>query len=209
MMTSTSSPSDAPVQIHIDGASRGNPGPAACGIVVESADGERLKEIALPIGPATNNVAEYKALLAGLEYALQAGYSRVRFFSDSQLITRQIQGSYKVKKPDLIPLHRKAKELIARLQTFSIAYIPREENREADRLANQALDGGGVSSLSRPSNDRANERAKGRVKNQANAVRFRAEVRRGLLHPLEAVELEEGEEVEVEIRRRARDSNST
>ena len=176
---------------------------------MESADGERLKEIALPIGPATNNVAEDKALLAVLEYALQAGYSRVRFFSDSQLITRQIQGSYKVKKPDLIPLHRKAKELIARLQTFSIAYIPREENREADRLANQALDGGGVSSLSRPSNDRANERAKGRVKNQANAVRFRAEVRRGLLHPLEAVELEEGEEVEVEIRRRARDSNST
>ena len=196
-----SSPSDAPVQIHIDGASRGNPGPAACGIVVESAQGERLKELALTLGRTTNNVAEYRALLAALEYAVQAGYRDVALYSDSQLLTRQILGEYKVKKPDLIPLHRRAKEMIARFESFSITHVPREENRQADRLANRVLDGGELSPLSLPSKDRA--------KNQAASVRFRAEVRRGSLHPLEAVELKEGEEVEVEVRRRARDSKPT
>ncbi len=201
MMSSTSSTSDAPVQIHIDGASRGNPGPAACGIVVESAQGERLKELALPLGRTTNNVAEYRALLAALEYAVQAGYRDVALYSDSQLLTRQILGEYKVKKPDLITLHRRAKEWIARFESFSITHVPREENRQADRLANRVLDGGELSPLSLPSKDRA--------KNQAASVRFRAEVRRGSLHPLEAVELKEEEEVEVEVRRRARDSKPT
>ncbi len=201
MMSSTSSPSDAPVQIHIDGASRGNPGPAACGILVESAQGERLKELALPLGRTTNNVAEYRALLAALEYAVQAGYRDVALYSDSQLLTRQILGEYKVKKPNLIPLHRRAKEWIARFESFSITHVCREENRQADRLANRVLDGGELSPFSLPSNDRA--------KNRAAAVRFRAEVRRGALHPLEAVELKEGEEVEVEVRRPARDSKPT
>lgn len=200
-----SSPSDAPVQIHIDGASRGNPGPAACGIVVESAQGERLKELALPLGRITNNVAEYRALLAALEYAVQAGYRDVALYSDSQLLTRQILGEYKVKKPDLIPLHRRAKEWIARFESFSITHVPREENRQADRLANRVLDGGELSPLSLPSKDRA----KSQAKNRAAAVRFRAEVRRGSLHPLEAVELKEGEEVEVEVRRPTRDSKPT
>ena len=209
MMSSTSSPSNAPVQIHIDGASRGNPGPAACGIVVESAKGELLKELAHTFGKTTNNVAEYRALLAALEYAVEAGYPDVALYSDSQLLTRQILGEYKVKKPDLIPLHRRAKELIARFESFSITHVPREENREADRLANQVLDGGAVSSLPLTSKDRAKNQTKSGAKNRAASVRFRAEVRRGSLHPLEAVEFKEGEEVEVEIRRRARDSKPT
>src|SRR5579863_10211971 len=119
----------------IDGASRGNPGPAAYAVVLK-VDGEKLSEVSGPLGRATNNVAEYRALLAALEYALAHGHSRLKVFSDSELLVRQIQGRYKVKSLDLKPLHDLARKMAARLEAFSIEHVPRERNREADRLAN-------------------------------------------------------------------------
>ncbi|HEV2176899.1 MAG TPA: ribonuclease HI family protein [Terriglobia bacterium] len=124
----------------IDGASRGNPGPAAYAVVLKTAEGSKVSEVSAPLGRVTNNVAEYRALLAALEYALGGGHSRLRVFSDSELLVRQIQGLYKVKSLDLKPLHASARKMIARLDAFSIEHVPRERNREADRLANETLD---------------------------------------------------------------------
>ena len=129
---------------HIDGASRGNPGPAAYAVVMESSEGSRLAGFSGCLGRATNNVAEYQALLAALEYALSNHYLRVHVQTDSELLARQIEGVYKVKSPGLKPLQQRAQQMIARLESFSIQHVPREQNREADRLANQALDGGGA-----------------------------------------------------------------
>lgn len=126
---------------HIDGASRGNPGPASYGVVLESDDGARLAIISKSIGHTTNNVAEYHGLLAALEYALENNVRRLKVLSDSELMARQIQGVYKVKSPDLKPLFERARSAIARLESFSIEHVRREHNREADRLANLALDG--------------------------------------------------------------------
>jgi probable phosphoglycerate mutase len=128
------------VIVHIDGASRGNPGPAAYGVVVESADGSRLAAFAECLGETTNNVAEYQALLVALEYALSHDYLRIRVLTDSELLALQIEGVYKVKSSGLKPLHQRALQMIARLESFSIRHVPRQQNREADRLANQALD---------------------------------------------------------------------
>jgi probable phosphoglycerate mutase len=133
------------VTVHIDGASRGNPGPAAYGVVMESSDGERLAGLSESVGVATNNVAEYRALLAALEYALGHHYLRLRVCTDSELLALQVQGVYRVKSPGLQPLHQQARQLIGRLESFSIKYVPREQNREADRLANRALDAAGKS----------------------------------------------------------------
>ncbi len=124
----------------IDGASRGNPGMAAFGVVFETADGKPIAELKNVIGETTNNVAEYEALLAALEYASSRQYERVKVLSDSELLVRQIEGRYKVRNPRLKPLHEHARRIIERLAGFSIRHIPREQNRRADRLANQALD---------------------------------------------------------------------
>jgi GxxExxY protein len=126
--------------LRIDGGARGNPGPAACAVVVESPEGERLDAFSRTLGRATNNVAEYHALLAALEDAVERGAKSVKVFSDSELLVRQVQGAYKVRHPDLKPLHARAKDLIARFDRFNIQHVPREQNREADRLLNQALD---------------------------------------------------------------------
>ena len=128
---------------HIDGASRGNPGQAAYGVVMESAGGSRLAAFSQYLGKATNNVAEYQGLLAALEYALNNHYPRIHVQTDSELLALQIEGVYKVKSPGLKPLRERARQLIARLESFSIEHVPREENREADQLANQALDAAG------------------------------------------------------------------
>ena len=128
------------VTAHIDGASRGNPGPAAYAVVMESADGSRLAGFSEYLGEATNNVAEYQALLAALEYALSNHYLRIRVQTDSELLARQIVGVYKVKSPGLKPLQARARQMIARLESFSIEHVPREQNYEADQLANQALE---------------------------------------------------------------------
>jgi len=125
---------------NIDGAARGNPGPAAYGIVIRRPDGTTHESLGKYIGRATNNVAEYYALIAALDYAAAGGIKRLRVYSDSQLIVNQIKGLYKVKHPDLRPLHERAKKQAANLETFAIQYVPREQNRDADDLANAALD---------------------------------------------------------------------
>jgi len=124
---------------HIDGGARGNPGPAGYGAhVVEEGSG-RVIEIFGYLGVATNNVAEYAALLAVLEYATVAGAASLRIFSDSQLLVRQIAGEYRVKDPRLQVLHAAARRLIAGLGNVRVDHVPREENREADALANRAM----------------------------------------------------------------------
>ena len=125
---------------NIDGAARGNPGPAAYGVVVRRPDGQTHESLGKYIGRTTNNVAEYYALIAALDYAAASGIRRLRVYSDSQLIVNQIKGIYKVKHPDLRQLHERAKKQAATLETFTIQYLPREQNRDADDLANAALD---------------------------------------------------------------------
>jgi len=132
---------DPPVLfIHIDGASRGNPGEAGFGVHVRGPDGSDRARLYGYLGRATNNVAEYQALIHALHYALAQGAREVRIFSDSELVVRQMAGAYKVKHPALVPLHREAAALRARFPKVTIAHVPREENTEADRLANRAVD---------------------------------------------------------------------
>src|SRR5579863_3702713 len=125
---------------NIDGAARGNPGPAAYGVLIRRPDGTTHESLGKYIGRHTNNVAEYYALIAALDYAAAGGIKRLRVYSDSQLIVNQIKGLYKVKHPDLRPLHERAKKQAANLERFTIQYVPREQNRDADDLANAALD---------------------------------------------------------------------
>jgi ribonuclease HI len=127
--------------IHVDGGSRGNPGPAAIGVVVATADGEVIEELAEPIGHATNNVAEYRALLRGLERAAALGAREVDLINDSQLVSRQLTGAYRVKHPAMAPLHAKAQAALAGFERWQIRSVPRARNAHADALVNRALDG--------------------------------------------------------------------
>ena len=126
--------------IHIDGASRGNPGQAGFGVYVSRPDGTEVAGLYGYLGQATNNVAEYQALLHALRYALAHNVRRVRVYSDSELVVRQMDGTYRVKHKDMVPLHREARALLGRFEEAQLAHVPREQNREADRLANRALD---------------------------------------------------------------------
>jgi ribonuclease HI len=126
--------------LHIDGASRGNPGEAGFGVHVTTPEGEELARLYGYLGPASNNVAEYQALLHGLRWALARGVRRVRVFSDSELVVKQMSGAYRVKHPAMVPLHRDAQALARRFEEFRLAHVRREQNKEADRLANCALD---------------------------------------------------------------------
>jgi ribonuclease HI len=125
---------------HIDGGSRGNPGPAAYAVVVSAEDGTHLDSLSRYLGHATNNVAEYEGLLAALDYALEHGHRRLKIITDSELLARQINGRYNVKNPNLKVLYVRARTLIAQLDAFRIENVRREHNREADRLANEAMD---------------------------------------------------------------------
>ena len=131
---------DPVLHIHIDGGCRGNPGEAGFGVHVADAGGAEIAGLYGYIGQATNNVAEYQALLHGLRYALGRGARRVKVFSDSELVVRQISGAYKVKHPSMVPLHREARELMRRFDEVSVTHVRREQNKEADALANRALD---------------------------------------------------------------------
>ena len=128
------------LHIHIDGASRGNPGDAGFGVFVVGDDGRPRAELYGYIGRATNNVAEYQALLHALRYAESQGAREVRVFSDSELVVKQIDGRYKVKHPDMLPLHREAAALLRRFEKATVSHVRREQNKEADRLANRAVD---------------------------------------------------------------------
>ncbi len=127
--------------LRTDGASRGNPGPAAIGVVLEDPDGNVLEEIGACIGTATNNQAEYQALLTGLETALDRGVVRVQINSDSELMVRQLRQEYKVKNEQLKELYLQARALIQRFERVDVKHVPRDENQRADALANRALDG--------------------------------------------------------------------
>lgn len=127
---------------HIDGGARGNPGPAGYGVVLEDQMGMRIAELSRYLGRATNNVAEYSALIAALEYALEHRLRNLLVLSDSELLVRQINGQYKVRSGDLRPLYDRVQSLLGRLEWFQIEHVRREQNREADRLANAAMDEG-------------------------------------------------------------------
>jgi len=127
---------------HSDGGARGNPGPAGYGVVIQDETGHKLAALSEYLGHQTNNFAEYQGLIAALEYALEKGPKALKVISDSELLVRQIKGIYKVKNATLQDLHARAKELIAGLDWFSIGHALREHNREADLLANQAMDKG-------------------------------------------------------------------
>ena len=129
-----------PVIAYIDGGARGNPGPAGYGVHIETTDGHLLDELQGTIGIATNNSAEYQALIAALEYLVKRNYLFTIIRSDSQLLTRQMCGEYKVKHPELKKLHSKAKSLAKQLTEIRYEHIPREQNQHADRLANLAMD---------------------------------------------------------------------
>ncbi|MDW7772384.1 MAG: ribonuclease HI family protein [Desulfobulbaceae bacterium] len=126
--------------LYTDGASRGNPGEAGAGIVLMDSSGNELQTRSLYLGKCTNNAAEYRALVTGLESALAAGCKKLNIFLDSELIVRQVQGIYKVKNEQLKPLHAQVEKLLTGLRFWTIKHIPREKNFRADELANKAVD---------------------------------------------------------------------
>jgi ribonuclease HI len=128
------------VVVHVDGGSRGNPGPAAAATVISTPDGEVLDEAAVTIGRATNNVAEYRGLLLGLERARALGATEVDVVNDSELVAHQVTGRYKVKHPDMKPLYQQALAALRGFERWSLRPVPRAENAAADALVNQALD---------------------------------------------------------------------
>ncbi|MGC1187813.1 MAG: ribonuclease HI family protein, partial [Candidatus Acidiferrales bacterium] len=134
-------PASGPVHVaQIDGAARGNPGPASYAVVLRGPDGERIESFGKYIGRTTNNVAEYYALIAALDAVAARGIHRLRIESDSELLVRQMQGHYKVRSADLRPLHERAQKASKALEYFAVEHIPRERNRDADAVANAALD---------------------------------------------------------------------
>ena len=211
---SNSHPSAPPAGVHIaniDGASRGNPGPASYAVVLRDPGGKIVLELAKNIGRETNNVAEYFALLAALDYATGHGIRALRIRSDSELLVRQMQGRYKVKSADLKPLHERASKLAHQLEYFTIEHVPREMNREADGIANVALDQAGVPKFeSRKSNAKTQANAAphgtphasqhSRLSPRPALLAVRARFVGGALVPVEPLELPEGTEVTIELR---------
>ena len=130
------------ILIYTDGAARGNPGPAGAGAILrDAADGTLLAEIAEPLGRATNNVAEWTAVLLALEEARRLGATHVDLRMDSELVARQISGIYRVKHPDLKPIHAAAMKLLRSFEGYTVGHVPRALNKDADRLSNVAIDG--------------------------------------------------------------------
>lgn len=178
----------------IDGAARGNPGPAAYGVVFQNAGGKVLAQLASRLGRATNNVAEYRALLAALTYAREHHWRALRVRTDSELLARQLQGDYRVRSAELKPLHDQARLLIAALDYFSVEAVPRRLTRAADKLANAALDGRAITSAARL------PRVKSRDADDKQTVWAVYEA--GVLKPKQKLHLADGEEVELILRRR-------
>jgi ribonuclease HI len=132
--------SNREVQLFIDGGSRGNPGPAACAFIAKAEDGTILRCFSKPLGPATNNVAEYQGLVEALQYAVDQGIQRVKVHSDSQLLVCQMKGIYRVKSPDLKIMRYRASQLVAQIESFRILKVSREELREVDHLVGRTLE---------------------------------------------------------------------
>ncbi|HET7573809.1 MAG TPA: ribonuclease HI family protein [Solirubrobacterales bacterium] len=126
--------------VNVDGGARGNPGPAAIGVVLRDAEGNVVEEVGEAIGEATNNVAEYRALLRGLELAAAHGARDVELIGDSELVVRQVEGRYKVKNAGMKELHQRVRRSLGDFDSWSIRHVRRESNGDADRLVNEALD---------------------------------------------------------------------
>src|SRR6202034_815517 len=127
---------------YCDGGARGNPGPAGFGVYIQDSGGKVLAELSEFLGAHTNNFAEYSALLAALEFAIDHGHKSLRVVSDSELMVKQMKGQYRVNSPELRPLYEEARRRISRLDHLQIPHVLREKNRHADRLANLAMDRG-------------------------------------------------------------------
>jgi len=128
------------VVVHVDGGARGNPGPAAAAAVISMPDGEVVDSAQELLGTATNNVAEYRGLLLGLDRARALGATEVEVVNDSELVAKQVNGVYKVKHPDMKPLHAAARAALGEFDRWSVRSVPRAENAAADALVNEALD---------------------------------------------------------------------
>jgi ribonuclease HI len=209
---------------NIDGGSRGNPGPASYGVVVRDANGQIVAKLKKYIGRATNNVAEYYGLIAALDYAQAHAIRALHIESDSELLVKQMRGQYKVKSEELRPLFERAKKMSATFDSFGINHVYREQNQDADALANEALDetagtpagGGAMSAKSTGSKAAASTDgvatsanaakapaapAKPAVKHDPSIPRkVKARFRSGILYPLEDLDLEDGCEVEIYLR---------
>ena len=179
---------------NIDGGSRGNPGPAAYGVVMRDGRGEVVARLKKYIGQNTNNVAEYFGLIAALDYAQTHGIRALRVESDSELLVKHMRGQYKVKSKELKPLFERAKKMSQTLEMFRIEHVYREQNREADALVNQALD-----ETSRPGAAASNA---AKLPPKDSSMRFFARYKDGALHPEDALNLPDGTDVEVILRLR-------
>ena len=177
---------------HSDGGARGNPGPTGYGVVIKDETGRKVAALSEYLGHQTNNFAEYQGLIAALEYALEHGKA-LKLVSDSELLVRQIKGIYKVKNAVLQDLHARAKELIAQMNWFSIGHALREQNQEADSLANQAMDKG--MGRSTPNVARASSAA-----GRSDQQEFEGVVRNGKVELLNGT-LPDGTRVELRIKR--------
>jgi ribonuclease HI len=179
---------------NIDGGSRGNPGPAAYGAVIRDPGGAVLAKLKKYIGRTTNNVAEYYALIAALDYGQSHGIRALRVESDSELLVKQMRGQYKVKSAELRPLFERARKMSQALEFFRIDHVYRERNAEADAVVNEALD---ESSGNSPNRTAVRTEAPS-TKNES--CKLRARYRDGALHPLKPLELPEDAEVEILVR---------
>jgi len=190
---------------NIDGGSRGNPGPASYGVVIRDPRGEIVARLKKYIGRTTNNVAEYYGLIAALDYAQSNNIRALRVESDSELLVKQMRGQYKVKSADLKPLYERAKKTSQAIPAFRIDHVYREQNREADLLANEAMDevsGKAPGGESRNSKiEDGNSKTENRNPHPPNpTIKVRARFRSGILYPLEDVDLPDGAEVEILLR---------
>jgi ribonuclease HI len=191
----------AAYRANIDGGSRGNPGPAAYGVVIRDGSGELVAKLKKYIGRMSNNVAEYYGLIAALDYAQSHKIRALRIESDSELLVKQMRGQYKVKSADLQPLFERAKKMAQGFESFRIDHVYREQNREADALANEALDAAegvvpGAPGAKKSEVPAAKLEAPGA---KPEPRRIRARFRGGVLYLLEDVELPDGMVVDVSI----------
>ena len=199
--------SDTPdeyILAHVDGGSRGNPGPAGYGVVITDHQRQKIAGLSEYLGHQTNNYAEYSGLLAALDYALQHGHKALKVVGDSELLVKQIRGEYKVKSPALQDLYQRARQMIAKLDWFSIQHVLREKNHEADRLANLAMDKGmgrlrPETQIGNNHDHAARSTAAPRAPSTLAGQEFRGVVRDGVII-LDNATLPEGTRVQIRVR---------
>jgi ribonuclease HI len=202
-------PASAAYRANIDGGSRGNPGPAAYGVIIRDGRGEVVAKLKKYIGRMTNNVAEYYGLIAALDYAESHSVKAIRIESDSELLVKQMRGLYRVKSEDLRPLFERALKMSKAFESFRIEHVYREQNREADALANEAMDevepkvpGAPVAKKTESASPKKSEPASSKPEASSSKPeprKIQARFRGGVLYLLEDVELPDGMVVDVSI----------